>query len=96
MLWPARDRRDLGGPVRPGELVADLLDDEGARIRAEELWRALRAEAPPGAAGGAALDAFEHAVELASAAARRGDIAGVLALEPAFDQLAQIVKASEA
>jgi hypothetical protein len=96
MLWPARDRRDLGGPVRPGELVAELLDDEGARIRAQELWRALRAEAPTGVPGAAALDAFERAVELASAAAGRDDIAGVLALEAAFDQLAQIVKESEA
>jgi hypothetical protein len=96
MLWPARDRRDLGGPVRPGELVADLLDDEGARIRAQELWRALRAEAPPGTPGRAALDAFERALELASAAAGRDDIDGVLALEAAFAELAQIVKESEA
>ena len=41
MLWPARDRRDLGGPVREGELVAKLIDEEGQPTRAGELWRLM-------------------------------------------------------
>jgi len=85
LLWPARDRRDMGGPVRPGELVAALLDDEGAPATAEAVWADLRAAAP--APEHPALGAFEPALLAALAAARADDLAGVLALEAAFDRL---------
>jgi hypothetical protein len=94
LLWAARDRRDLGGPPRPGELVATLHDDEGRPTPAPALWAALRAEAPP-AVPAAALDAFSRALEAAGAAASRDDLPGVLALEPAFDELARIVKSAK-
>ena len=87
LLWPARDRHALGGPVRPGELVATLIDDEGAPVAAAALWTALRAGAPV-ALSLAALDAFAAAVDAAVAAARADDLPGVLQLEPAFTALA--------
>ena len=93
LLWAARDRRDLGGPPRPGELVATLFDEEGRPCTAATLWAALRADAPGTA--GAALDAFGRALDAAVAAAAADDLAGVLAIESAFDQLARIVNASE-
>jgi hypothetical protein len=83
VLWPARDRRDLGGTPAPGELVPRLLDDEGRPVGAEALWLSLRAQAPPEAAG-SALDAFGRALAAATAAAEKNDLAGVLALEAAF------------
>jgi hypothetical protein len=86
MVWPARDRRDLGGAPRPGELVARLTDDEGRPIAAQDLWIALRAEAPADAPA-AALDAFGEAVARAAAAAPAGDLDGVLHLEAAFRRL---------
>jgi hypothetical protein len=91
LLWPARDRRDLGGAPRPGELAATLMDDEGQPITAAALWSSLRAEAPD-AIPGDALDDFATALTSAVAAASHDDLAGVLALEPAFDLLARIVK----
>jgi hypothetical protein len=90
LLWPARDRRDLGGAVRPGELVVALTDDEGQPATAVGLWQGLRAAAPS-ALPAPALDAFEAEVAAAVAAASRGDLAGVLALEAAFDTLARNV-----
>lgn len=87
LLWPARDRRDVGGPVSPGELVARLIDDEGRPATAEAVWRGLRAEAP--APDHAALLAFEPALLAAVAAAARDDLDGVLALEAAFEGLVQ-------
>jgi hypothetical protein len=90
LLWPARDRRDLGGAVRPGELVVALTDDEGQATTAIALWQALRAGAPPGF-DPPALDAFADAVVSAAGAAERDDLAGVLALEPAFEALARNV-----
>ena len=86
LLWPARDRRELGGPVRPGELVVTLIDDEGAPASAATVWSALRAEAP--APEHPALLAFEPALLAAVAAGARDDVPGVLALEAAFDRLA--------
>jgi hypothetical protein len=91
LLWPARDRRDLGGPVQSGELQVALTDDEGQPVKAADLWEILRASAPPGAPA-AALDAFGAAVGAVAAAAARDDIAGVLALETAFEALARNVK----
>jgi hypothetical protein len=90
LLWPARDRRDLGGPVVPGELLrTNLVDDDGAPIGAMDLWQALRAEAPL-----QALDDFEAALARALASAAADDLDGVLALEAAYAQLARIVKGS--
>jgi hypothetical protein len=85
LLWPARDRRDMGGKPAPGELLPRLIDDEGRPTTAQALWALLRAEisAPP-----AALDAFGAALERASAAAQQGDLEGVLALDGAFRALA--------
>jgi hypothetical protein len=88
LVWPARDRRDVGGAPAPGELVARLIDDEGAPIAAPALWAAFKAEGP----AGAAVDAFEAALQAALAAAGAGDADGVLALEAAFDRLAQALK----
>ena len=92
LLWPARDRRDLGGPVRPGELSVALTDDEGAPIGAVALWTRLRAEAPAGASPpSAVLDAFGRAVAVAVAAAEADDLAGILDLETAFGTLSGAV-----
>jgi hypothetical protein len=85
LLWPARDRRDAGGAPAPGELSPDLVDEEGRPVTAEALWAALASEAPPGAA----LAAFEEALGRAVAAAAAGDVAGVLALDGAFEALAR-------
>jgi hypothetical protein len=86
LLWPARDRRELGGPVQPGELVAILIDDEGNLSTAAAVWAQLRGDAPE--PSHPALRAFESALTLAVAAAARADLDGVLALEAAFEQLA--------
>jgi hypothetical protein len=91
LLWPARDRRDLGGAVRPGELVVALTDDEGRATTASGLWQALRTAAPAEARP-EALEAFEAAVAAAEQAAGRDDLAGVLTLEAAFEALARNVK----
>jgi hypothetical protein len=88
LVWPARDRRDVGGAPVPGELVARLIDDEGAPITAPALWATFRAEGP----GGLAVKAFEAALAAALAAAVAGDVEGVLALELAFDRLARALK----
>ncbi len=87
LLWPARDRRDIGGDPAGGELVAALVDDEGRPTTAAALWEALRAEAPPDSPP-AALDEFAAAVAATVAAARADDVAGVLKLEAAFASLA--------
>jgi hypothetical protein len=87
VLWPARDRRDMGGQVRPGELAVALVDGEGSPATAEALWTSFRQDAP--APAHPALAAFEPALLAAVAASRRDDLAGVLALEAAFDSLAR-------
>jgi hypothetical protein len=92
LLWPARDRRDLGGAPAPGELVPRLIDHEGAPITAAALWAALSAEAPMGAANSpadAARARFAEALALALASGQAGDVAGVLRLEAAFAELAR-------
>jgi hypothetical protein len=91
LVWPARDRRDLGGPVSPGELLATVIDEQGSDITAAALWAQFRSEAPVSVPG-RALDTFGAAVAAAVAAAAADDIAGVLALEPQFEQLARVVK----
>jgi hypothetical protein len=85
MVWPARDRRDLGGAPAPRELVPDLIDDEGRPIAPGALWTALAADAPDGAE----VAGFEAAVARAAAAAEAGDVHGVIALEAAFADLAR-------
>ncbi|MES1210164.1 MAG: hypothetical protein ABUS79_29865 [Pseudomonadota bacterium] len=84
LVWPARDRRDAGGPVVPGELVAPLIDEEGHPTTAAALWAALAADAP----ARAEVAAFGAAVARAVDAAQAGDLDGVLALEGAFAALA--------
>jgi len=91
LLWPARDRRDAGGPVVPGELVASLIDDEGRPTTPEALWGALAVDAP----AGAALAPFTAAVARAAAAATADQLDGVLALAPAFDQLARSLEGTK-
>ena len=86
LLWPARDRRDLGGAASPGELRPRLVDDEGHPVSPLDLWRSLRAEAPS-PADPDALDAFGRALEEAVAAALADDVTGLLGLEPAFAAL---------
>ena len=85
MVWPARDRRDMGGTPAPRELVPDLIDEEGRAIAPLGLWAALAADAPPGTE----IAAFQAAVARAAAAAEAGDVHGVIALEAAFAELAQ-------
>ena len=92
LIWPARDRRDVGGVPAPGELIPSLVDDEGAPTTAAALWTALAAEGPP---AGAELARFEAALHAAAAAAAAGDVAGVLALEPAFERLAQSLEGKQ-
>lgn len=89
LVWPARDRRDLGGTPAPGELVAALVDDEGAPTTPQALWSALVAEGPGGDSSRDALRRFASALTRAVAASAVGDVDGVLALEPAFDDLAR-------
>ena len=91
VLWPARDRRDLGGAPRPGELVPTLIDGEGRAIAWKDLWDALRAEAPDGLPA-PALEAFAHALAHAWQAAEHGDVAGVLQFEEADAALARFVE----
>ncbi|HMC95724.1 MAG TPA: hypothetical protein VKO16_13230 [Polyangia bacterium] len=90
MLWSARDRRELGGAPAPGELVPQLIDGEGRPITAAALWAALAAEVTAEtAADGPAMTRFGEALTRAIAAGESGDVDGVLALEPAFDELAR-------
>jgi hypothetical protein len=89
LVWPARDRRDLGGAPAPGELCAHLVDDEGAPTTPHALWSALVADGPRDEASGDALRRFEAALTRAISAGAAGDVDGVLALEPAFDELAR-------
>ena len=83
LVWPARDRRDAGGAPAPGELIAPLIDDEGRATTAAALWAALAADGP----AGLDLGPFGAALTSATAAAAAGDLAGVLALETALDDL---------
>jgi hypothetical protein len=60
LVWPARDRRDVGGPVSAGELCAKLVDDEGRPATAEAVWSNLKDVAPD--PSHPALAAFEPAL----------------------------------
>jgi hypothetical protein len=90
LLWPARDRRDLGGSPAPGELLPHLIDDEGQPISPLALWSGLQAEAPEVSA--AVLEAFGAALDRAVTAAEGGDVEGVLALDGAFRALARALQ----
>lgn len=93
LVWPARDLRDLGGTLVPGELCAKLVDDEGRPATAKDVWANLKDVAPD--PSHPALAAFEPAFLDSVAAARRDDLVGVLALESAFDELAQHLASKE-
>ena len=95
LVWPARDRRDLGGAPAPGELVPSLVDDEGAPTTPQALWSALAADGPRGAESGVASIRFEEALTRAISAGAAGDVEGVLALEPAFDALARSLEGKD-
>lgn len=85
VLWPARDRRDMGGPVTPGELVVrQVINDEGQPVSPEDLWAALKREAPGQHPG---LARLQSALTQALRAAQHDDLQGVLVLEVAFDRL---------
>jgi hypothetical protein len=86
LVWAARDRRELGGRAAPGELVTRLVDEQGEPVGAWALWEDLRARAPAEVSG-ERLEAFGRAVDGVVAAAERGDVDGVLALEAAFETL---------
>lgn len=88
LLWPARDRRELGGLPTARELQPSLIDDEGRPVTAPALWAALRADAPPGLD----LEAFDGALARALAAASANDVAGVLSLEPEIEALERLVR----
>jgi len=91
LLWPARDRRDLGGEVSPGELRVALVDEEGRSISVMALWESLADVAPPSLTP-AARQTFATALAGADHGAAGDDLAKVLALEPAFEALARAVK----
>jgi len=100
-LWVARDLREVGRAPTPADREAlrqsllDLRDERGAPVTAPVLWAALRASAPADLPP-AALDRFER-VLLAAVTAVEGPAApaaltAVLRLEPAFDELAQLLE----
>jgi hypothetical protein len=91
LLWPARDRRDLGGPVIPGELLPKLVDDEGQPITALALWQRLDEDAPDDVSADVRTT-FGRAVATADAGARADELEPVLALDSAFAALARHVK----
>jgi hypothetical protein len=91
LVWPARDRRDMGGAAQPGELAPRLVDDEGRPATPGDVWRTLVADAPSEAAA-EALHHFASALARAEAAAAASDVGGVIALESDFDELVQALE----
>jgi hypothetical protein len=94
LLWPARDRQEMGGVPAPRELLPSLIDAEGRPTDAAALWQSLRADAPAALARDA-LDGFAAALARALAAAGAGDVAGVLAFEADVEALARLVRSLE-
>lgn len=90
LLWVARDCRDAGRQPAPGELVATLVDDEGQPIDAISLWNSLAEQAP----AEISVVEFRSAIVACVDAAERNDLAGVLGLELAFEQLIERVASS--
>jgi hypothetical protein len=91
ILWPARDRRDLGGAVVPGELALRLIDEEGQPTTPTALWNSLL-EVAPSPVASAVVDAFAVALAAAEGGARTNRLEPVLNLEAAFEALARAVK----
>ena len=99
-LWPARDLVDAGTQPTAADAAAlragltELVAPDGSPTTARDLWRAFRADAPPGVPA-TALDAFERVLEAAVqavAAQPPGEAAHVvLRLDPAFQELARHV-----
>jgi hypothetical protein len=83
MLWVARDLRDLGRQPRAGELATAFMDEVGSPVEPLVLWKQLCEDAPEGLE----LGEFETALQSSVTAASQNDLAGVLALEGAFEKL---------
>lgn len=83
LLWTARDCAETGTTPLPGELVGDLLDEEGHSISPRALYQRLCADAPDGVD----LTDFTHAFEACLRAAAANDVPGVLRLQKAYDDL---------
>ena len=84
LVWPARDRRDLGGAPGPGRARRQADRRRGARRRPRPaLWAALRGRGTGPAPARSTPSRRRWHGPLAAAEA--GDLDGVLALEPAFD-----------
>jgi len=97
LVWTARDLVDLGRPLLATDLaemrraLGQLIDQAGTSVTMDELWRQLRTVAPVAIPAGA-LDRFEQALQqvaLACHADAQTAADALLALEPAFEQLAQ-------
>jgi hypothetical protein len=73
----------MGVPPNQGELVPNLVNEEGAPIGILALFAVLREDAPPHLH----LEDFTRSLELAATAAEKGDIEGVLQLEAAYHRL---------
>jgi hypothetical protein len=104
-VWPARDLREAGREPAAADLdqlragLFDLRDGEGAKVRALQLWEAMRREAPPLPA--AALDSFGDAVAQAERSVTalagrtppwREAVDAVLRIESAFFALARTLE----
>jgi hypothetical protein len=97
-LWPARDLLDAGAPPSAADAAAlraglsEIVAGDGTPTTALDLWRSLRATAPP-ALTATALDAFEAvlraAVAAVASAAPTAAAHEVLRLDPAFHDLAR-------
>jgi len=83
LLWAARDCRDFGREPEPGELMVTLVGPTGEPETPHQIWERLKREAPPGLD----LSEFEGSLMASLKAALRGDVDGVLALEPALLRL---------
>ncbi len=83
LLWAARDCRDFGREPEPGELTVTLVGPSGEPETPHQTWERLKREAPPGLD----LSEFEVSLMASLAAVLRGDVDGVLALEPALVRL---------
>ena len=91
IVWAARDQRDTGAHdlALLQMAVAQLTDPEGRRIDALGLWAILARDAP------APTAAFERALHEAVAGLQEpwpAPLEKILALEPAFEALRQLVE----
>ena len=95
LLWPARDRRELGGAPAPGELVPSLIDGEGRPIDAAALCGDRCARDAPAGLAPRRSTRSRPALGRALAAAAAGDVAGVLAFEADVEALERLVRSLE-